>query len=197
MDWFEPDRYLSSLASIDIKHDLLGRGLTHVLLDIDNTIRSREDGQIPPAIKMWLAKAKAAGIEFCLISNNWHSDVYGFAQELKMPIVAKACKPLPFAYGPAMKAIGATKEDTVAIGDQLVTDVVGAHVVGIPAWLVQPLCEVDVKSTAISRAIERAMMGARQPEPQPEGAIFADALVGQGLAPAASEASSTERKAVP
>lgn len=164
MGLFEPDRYLSSLASIDVKHDLVDRGLTHVLLDIDNTIRSREDGQIPPSIKRWLGKAKAQGIEFCLLSNNWHQDVYAFSQELELPIVAKACKPLPFAYGPAMRTIDATREDTVAIGDQLVTDVVGAHLAGLPAWLVQPLCDIDVKSSALSRALERALMDARQPE---------------------------------
>ena len=177
MSLFEPDRYLSSLASIDIKHDLLGRGLTHVLLDIDNTVRSREDGQIPLPIQKWIAKAKAAGVEFCLLSNNWHGDVYAFAEELDMPIVAKACKPLPFAYGPAMRIVGGTREDTVAIGDQLITEVVGAHVVGLPAWLVQPLCDVDVKSTALSRAVERALMDARQPEPQPEGVIFEEGVI--------------------
>ncbi len=164
MSLFVPDRYLSSLASIDIKHDLLERGFTHVLLDIDNTVRSREDGRIPPAIRMWLAKARTAGVEFCLLSNNWHADVRAFAEELEMPIVAKACKPLPFSYEPAMKKIGATASDTVAIGDQLITDVVGAHLAGIPAWLVMPLCEVDVKSTAFMRIVERAMIGTRQPE---------------------------------
>lgn len=164
MSLFTPDRYLSSLTSIDIQHDLLGRGLMHVLLDIDNTVRSREDGKVPPAVRQWLAKARAAGVEFCLLSNNWHADVHAFAEELEMPIVAKACKPLPFSYGAALKKIGATTADTVAIGDQLITDVVGAHLVGLPAWLVMPLCEVDVKSTAFMRIFERAMMGTQQPE---------------------------------
>lgn len=179
MNLFEPDRYLSGLASVDIKHDLIDCGLTHILLDIDNTIRSREDGKVPPAIRLWLKKAKVAGVEICLLSNNWHADIYDFARTLDLPIVAKACKPLPFSYGPALRTIGGTREDTVAIGDQLITDVVGAHVAGLPAWLVMPLCDVDVKSTAFMRGIERAMIGARQPERQPEGATV---ILEEGLA---------------
>ncbi len=167
MGLFQPDRYLSSLASIDIKGDLIASGLTHVLLDIDNTVRSRETGDVPPPVRAWLARAREAGVAFCLLSNNWHADVLGFAEALDMPIVAKACKPLPFAYQGAMERIEGTKADTVAIGDQILTDVVGAHLVGLPAWLVMPLSEVDIRHTLMLRNLERMMIGARQPEGAP------------------------------
>lgn len=170
MSLFQPDRYFSSLACVDVKHDLLAAGLTHVLLDVDNTVRSRVDDEVPVPVLMWLARAKEAGVSFCLLSNNWHANVHAFADALGMPIVAKACKPLPFAYGVAMGRVGGTREDTVAIGDQLTTDVVGAHLAGIPAWLVMPLCDVDVKVTTFMRSFERALIGARQPERRPEGA---------------------------
>ena len=163
MNLLQPDRYFSSLACIDIKHDLLGAGLTHVLLDVDNTVRSRVNDDVPPAVLMWLARAKEAGVSFCLLSNNWHANVHAFADALGMPIVAKACKPLPFAYGAAMRRAGGERGSTVAIGDQLTTDVIGAHLAGIPAWLVLPLCDVDVKVTTVMRSFERAMIGARQP----------------------------------
>lgn len=164
MALFQPDRYFSSLACVSIKHDLLRAGLCNVLLDVDNTVRPRATDDVPMPVIMWLARAKDAGIRFCLVSNNWHANVFSFAQALDMPIVAKACKPLPFAYGAAMRKLDATKADTVAIGDQLTTDVIGAHLAGIPAWLVMPLCDVDVKSTTFMRGFERALIGARQPE---------------------------------
>lgn len=164
MSLFQPDRYFSSLACVDIEHDLLAAGLTHVLLDVDNTVRSRLDGDVPPAVLMWLARAKTAGVSLCLLSNNWHANVRGFADAVSLPIVAKACKPLPFAYGAAMRRVGGARGTTVAIGDQLTTDVIGAHLAGIPAWLVMPLCDVDVKVTTVMRSFERAMIGARQPE---------------------------------
>ena len=39
-----PDRYFSRISAIDIERDLLGCGLSHVLLDIDNTVRARDTG---------------------------------------------------------------------------------------------------------------------------------------------------------
>ena len=42
-----PDRYFSRISAIDIERDLLGCGLTHVLLDIDNTVRARDTGCVP------------------------------------------------------------------------------------------------------------------------------------------------------
>lgn len=164
MSIFQPDRFFARVTSIDPERDLLDAGLSCVLLDIDNTVRSRADGEVPRDVRVWLAKARGAGVSFCLLSNNWHADVHRFAGELDLPIVAKACKPLPFAYGAAMRRAGGERGSTVAIGDQLTTDVIGAHLAGIPAWLVLPLSDVDVKVTTVMRSFERAMIGARQPE---------------------------------
>ena len=70
-----PDRYFSRLSAIDIERDLLGCGLSHVLLDIDTTVRARDTGCVPRDVGMWLGRAREAGVSFCLLSNNWHADV--------------------------------------------------------------------------------------------------------------------------
>ena len=101
-----PDRYFSRISAIDIERDLLGCGLSHVLLDIDNTVRARDTGCVPRDVAMWLGRAREAGVSFCLLSNNWHADVYRFAGELELPIVAKALKPLPPAFLAARRKIG-------------------------------------------------------------------------------------------
>ena len=100
----------------------------------------------------------------CLLSNNWHKVVYDFADEVGLPIVAKAMKPCPPAYFTAMRKIGAKRKNTVAIGDQLMTDVLGAHTVGIKAYLIQPLVEQDLPHTLFLRHFERVLMGDAQPE---------------------------------
>lgn len=173
MSLLQPDRFFARITSIDVRHDLLSAGLSCVLLDIDNTVRSRESGEVPRDVREWLAKARNAGVSFCLLSNNWHSDVHAFAQELDLPILAKACKPLPFGYVAAMRKIGAAKDDTVVVGDQLLTDVLGAHLVGLKAFLVVPLAEVDLKHTLMLRGLERGLMGSREPEPAPAPACQA------------------------
>lgn len=40
------------------------------------------------------------------------------------------------------------------VGDQLFTDVVGAHLIGMPAYLVAPLVDVDLKHTQLVRKVE-------------------------------------------
>lgn len=167
MSLFQPDRYFSRITAINIKHDLLLAGYDNVLLDIDNTLRSRETGEIPRDAGIWLGQARDAGVRFCLLSNNWHDDVFDFAKELDLPIVAKACKPLPLGYVRAMHELGSNKSDTVAIGDQMLTDVVGAHLAGIAAYMVMPLVDVDLKHTVALRVIERGLLGSREPEPAP------------------------------
>ena len=160
-----PDRYFSRISAIDIERDLLGCGLSHVLLDIDNTVRARDTGCVPRDVGMWLGRAREAGVSFCLLSNNWHADVYRFAGELELPIVAKALKPLPPAFLAARRKIGGAAADTVVVGDQLATDVLGAHLTGMKAYMLQPLVEQDLPHTLLLRNVERAILGDRKPEP--------------------------------
>lgn len=160
-----PDRYFSRITDIDIECDLLGRGYQAVLLDIDNTIRARDTGQVPRDVGLWLGRARTAGVAFCLVSNNWHSDVYQFAGELELPIVAKAMKPVPAAFFAALAKIGAPRAEAVVVGDQLTTDVLGAHLAGLPAYLLQPLVKQDLAHTLVLRNVERAILGDRKPEP--------------------------------
>ncbi len=167
MSFLQPDRFFNRIASIDIQRDLLDAGLSNVLLDIDNTVRSRVDGEVPRDVGVWLGRARDAGVKFCLLSNNWHSGVHALAARLEMPMVAKACKPLPHGYLLAMRKLGATRKSTVAVGDQLLTDVIGAHLVGAKAFLVLPLAEADPKHTLLLRGVEHVLMGTREPEAAP------------------------------
>lgn len=164
MPLLEPDRYFSRLSHVDIERDVLGCGYRSVLLDIDNTILTRDTHEVPRDIAYWLARARDVGISFCLVSNNWHGDVQQLANRLSLPLVAKAMKPLPPAFLAALKKIEASRDETVVIGDQLVTDVLGAHLAGMPAYLLAPLVEQDLPHTLLLRNFERLVMGDRKPE---------------------------------
>lgn len=164
MAFFKPDRYFKGLTSIDIQADLLDCGLDRVLLDMDNTIVSRETHDAPAEVRAWLEEAKRAGVSLCLLSNNWHSSPFEWSRELDIPVVAKACKPLPHGYFLARDVIGGRSRNTVAIGDQLSTDIVGAHLLGMAAYLVKPLTEVDLKHTVVVRRVERMILGEMEPE---------------------------------
>lgn len=187
MAFFQPDRYFARLSRIDIGRDLIGAGLSNVLLDIDNTILSRATGTIPRDAGLWLARARDAGLRFCFVSNNWHANVRELAAELELPIVAKAMKPFPAAFIRARGKIGAARADTVVIGDQLMTDVLGAHLAGMRAYLLAPLVEKDLPHTLMLRNVERALMDNREPEGAAEP-VSSSANVQVSEAPPATKA---------
>ncbi len=164
MAGLKPDRYLTRVTQVDPRADLLDAGYTHVLLDVDNTILPRDNSGVPEDILAWIAGLREAGISVCLLSNNWHQPVLDCAAQLDLPIVTGCVKPLPFAFFAARRRINAPRKHTRVIGDQLVTDVWGAHLAGLRVTLVQPLVTRDLWHTRALRHIERVILRNEQPE---------------------------------
>lgn len=164
MAFLTPDRYFSRIVHIDIARDILQKGFTHVLLDVDNTILTRDDHRVPLDVLQWLDRLKHAGVDICLLSNNFHEGVRHLAERLELPIVAKAIKPLPHGFLIARNKIGGKRKDTLMIGDQLITDVLGAHFLAMTAYMVCPLVEEDLKHTLLLRNVERIFMRESEPE---------------------------------
>lgn len=135
------------------------------MLDVDNTILARDTSTVPADVSRWLDKARENGINFCLVSNDWHANVVELSHKLELPIVVKSLKPLPHAFLKAMKKIGARRSNTVMVGDQLMTDVFGAHFIGLPAYLLVPLVKQDLKHTLFLRKFEKIILNGRCPEP--------------------------------
>lgn len=172
MVFLQPDRYFSRVTSISVQHDLLGRGFTSIIMDVDNTLLTRDDHHVPRDVMSWLSSVRAAGIEVCLLSNNFHEGVIHLADRLELPIVAKAVKPLPHGFLMALNKLHAKRSQTVVVGDQLITDVFGAHFLGMTAYMVCPLVETDLWHTLLLRKVERVILGDKKPagtQSEPEG----------------------------
>ena len=164
MPFFIPDDYLSSVVAIDPK-TLYEQGFRVVLLDVDNTLVPRDTHVLPTEVKAWVSSLKECGLRPCLLSNNWHSAVFVYADELALPIVYKAMKPLPFAFSRALRKAGWKKgEKVVAVGDQIFTDVWGAHFLGYHVILVAPQATKDLWYTQLFRKLERLILGTRKPQ---------------------------------
>ncbi len=154
MPFLTPDDYLSSVLVIEPR-ELYDRGFRVVLLDVDNTLVSRETKVLSPEVIAWISKLKKQGLKLCLVSNNWHKTVFKYAAELGIPIVYKAMKPMPFAFIRGAKKAGIIRgEKVVVVGDQIVTDVCGAHLFGAYAILVRPLAVKDLWYTLLFRKLE-------------------------------------------
>ena len=99
----QPERVFNRISDIDIQADICALGFTCLLLDIDNTLRSRETGTVPEDVLQWVRNAQQAGLSCCLLSNNWHHNVFEFARQLDLPLVPKAMKPLPSTEGRSIR----------------------------------------------------------------------------------------------
>jgi len=159
-----PDYYYRDVYSIDLDA-LQASGIDTLLVDLDNTLLPRNSADIPAATSEWAADVARRGMHVCLVSNNWHDRVVGVADELGFDLVAKAVKPLPFAFLRALSRANSSRKKAAVVGDQMFTDILGGKMLGIATVLVTPLTSSDLPHTLVLRRIERALLAGRQPLP--------------------------------
>ncbi|RAL25815.1 YqeG family HAD IIIA-type phosphatase [Thermoflavimicrobium daqui] len=149
-----PDHYAQSIYKIDFK-GLKDRGIRAVIVDLDNTLVESTRPDATPRLIEWLDEIQQMGIQVIIVSNNTKTRVSKFAYPLDIPFIHAAKKPLSQAFRKALEQLQAKKEETVVIGDQLLTDVLGGNRMGLYTILVVPVSNVEGIFTRINRRIER------------------------------------------
>lgn len=134
---------------------LLEMGRTCVLVDLDNTLLAWGSRRLDPAASQWVAHARQAGLRVCVLSNSRSNRVAEYAAALDVPYVAFALKPRRAAARAAMALLGATQQSTVIIGDQIFTDILLGHRLGIFTILVRPLALREQLWMRLVRRVER------------------------------------------
>lgn len=157
-----PDLFYTSVTAIDLVA-LRESGVRHLLLDLDNTLMPRDTSALPSEVRSWIASLPTAGMAACLVSNNWHAHVASVAEDIGLPIVAKALKPFPSAFRRALAVLGSTPAEAAVIGDQLFTDVLGGNLLGMTTVLVSPQSTSDLPHTLLLRRVERRVLAGRSP----------------------------------
>lgn len=137
---------------------LLSIGIRGVLLDIDNTLEPYEHPLPGEKVLRWLESLHAVGIKTAIVSNNGKERVELFNKSIGMPAYYKAGKPFTRNIKRAMTDIDATKETTIFIGDQILTDVWAAHNAGIRAILVPPINDRRDPLTRFKRVLEKPIL---------------------------------------
>jgi HAD superfamily phosphatase (TIGR01668 family) len=155
---FRPDAYARRLSSVSLD-DLAARGFRGVIVDLDNTLVGYGEEHLSAEDAAWIAAALARGFRICLVSNNFTDRVLRVGGELGVPAIPSALKPLPRAFSRALAVLGTTKAQTVVVGDQLFTDVLGAKFLGLHAILTEPLVAKDWLGTRVLRFLERVLLG--------------------------------------
>lgn len=119
---------------------LARRGFTLLLADLDNTLVPYGVPLPDEKLKAWRDDLAAHGVTLFVLSNNRHeSRPRIFSDALEVPYIGHAGKPKTPAFFRAMEQLGASKEQTAIVGDQIFTDVLGGNRAGVSTILVQPI----------------------------------------------------------
>ena len=130
-------------------------GVKAVILDIDNTLEPYEHPHPGEHVIAWLNSLSKCGIKTAIVSNNGWKRVNLFNKNIGMPAIARAKKPFKKNVLRAMEMLSAERENTIFIGDQILTDVLAAHNAGIRAILVPPINDRRDPFTRFKRLLEK------------------------------------------
>lgn len=115
-------------------------GVSLLLTDLDYTLAPKSRRRPDEDVRRWLETLRAAEIRVTVISNNRSGTRAGaFCEPLGLSYVRRAGKPSTKGLRHAMEQAGKRPEDCAFLGDKLLTDVLAAKRMGIPALMVEPL----------------------------------------------------------
>ena len=151
---FVPDRIFDRMDDItpDVLQTAHIRGL---VLDIDYTLAPRDVPLPDDDTVRLIRRLRQAGVGLYILSNNHKGRVSLFAKALDVPFTCNSMKPFPGAFRRAVQAMGLTPGETAAVGDQIYTDVFGAHLAGLRAWMVRPVGQGTSVFYRIRRGLEQ------------------------------------------
>lgn len=136
------------------------KGIRGLIFDVDNTLAFHDAPADKKAVELF-AELHRLGFQTCLLSNNREPRVKAFAQEVNASYyVFKGGKPGTKGYKKAMERMGTSPADTVAVGDQLFTDILGANLAGIYSILVSPMNPKEEIQIVFKRYLEKPILWA-------------------------------------
>ena len=152
-----PNYYCNNVREISVEF-LNENNIKGLILDVDNTLidyyKNFEDGTIE-----WVEELKKAGIKFCIVSNtNNVEKVKQVAGKLDIPFFYFAKKPFKKGFLKAQQLMQLEPENIAAVGDQIMTDVIGSNRCKMFSILVKPILEKDIWVTKIKRPIENLII---------------------------------------
>ena len=134
---------------------LLSKGIRALLIDIDNTLAPYEQPEPDERIKAWFDSLRENGISASLISNNHPPRVELFNRELGLDAYADSGKPGTKTVIMAMEKMGSTTENTAGLGDQLLTDTLCVHRLGMVSIIVPPIKDKKTPFFRFKRLLEK------------------------------------------
>lgn len=154
---FYPKEYINSVKEITIdfikKYNLKG-----LILDVDNTLIDYYK-KMPEGIIEWAEMMKSYGIKLYILSNsNKKEKVETVAKNLNIEYINFARKPLKTGFLKIKNIMNLESENIGVVGDQILTDVLGANRCKMFSILVKPINEKDIFITKFNRFFENIII---------------------------------------
>ncbi len=156
LESFYPDERIESAYDIDYVK-LYEKGYRGIIFDIDNTLVMHGYPADERAIQLF-KRLNNIGYNTIVLSNNKEMRVKTFADAVGCNYIYKASKPLKKGYLEAMKKMNTDITNTLFVGDQLFTDVLGAKRIGIKNVLVNPINPKEEIQIIIKRRLEAIVL---------------------------------------
>lgn len=136
---------------------LAADGVKAVLFDLENTLIP-PGGPFTPEGREVVSAVRSAGLRVAVVSNASAAWVWEELGKEDIPYVAPAGKPGPDGFRRACSLVGVEPQDAVYVGDQLITDVLGAQRAGLRAILVPPRYDREGRSARFQRRLSRVLV---------------------------------------
>ena len=156
MDLFVPDIYQKSIYDINYKK-LKKRGIKCLLFDLDNTLVPYNVDLPDIKVKDLFAELEES-FKVIIISNSPKDRLRPFKEKLNVDVAFKSKKPLKGKYKKIMEIYNFKDSEIACIGDQLLTDILGANRMGFTSILVNPIGPVEFTFTKINRFFESKIL---------------------------------------
>ena len=149
-----PNEFVTSIFEVT-PEKLTALGIKGIITDLDNTLVEWDRADATEELVAWFDMMREAGIKIIIASNNNEQRVRAFAEPHGIPFIYRAKKPLGRAYYDAMVRLRLRRDEVAMMGDQLLTDVLGAKRQKIYTFLVKPVADSDGLVTKFNRFVER------------------------------------------
>jgi len=138
IDLFTPRLCVESVLDLRLPR-LRELGLDALLLDVDCTLKRYGFRPLEADVAAWLARLRDAGLRLCLLSNGRGRRIGALAEQLGLPFVAQALKPMPWGCFRALRKLDVPAGRAAMVGDQIFADILAGNLAGLMTILVRPM----------------------------------------------------------
>ncbi|MGM9969371.1 MAG: YqeG family HAD IIIA-type phosphatase [Anaeroplasma sp.] len=153
-----PDYCFKSIYEIPFTK-LYEDGIRLILTDLDNTLISYKETM--PNEKLFELKEtiQRLGFELIIVSNSRKERVDNFSKKFDVPYVKFSTKPLKRGIKKAIYKVAKAsynRNEIILLGDQIMTDILGANRCKIKSCLIHPIDKAtDISTTKFNRKLEK------------------------------------------